>query len=1014
MEARRRQASASTSTSLSHEERSLAHGKGSGSVTPKRDDEDEGAPRRTRGRNPLPPTNGPLFPPLPPKQSKNSPKYSPKAPSRSPAGRTPRLASSSALSSAIDDDEPASNVESDALRRDGRRASPTKPNVPPSASSLTPPPGDGDEMDVDTNGNTASEPPLATTTTADDAGDDWDAYRRSRGVRSFSGAKPAAPVKIEPVDADAVQPPVVEPSNDDGAAVVDEAISDAPADPDTVVDVEEPSADGEASAEAEAAEEGAPAASAETTEQAQARARRRRGEDQLLLDDHLLPKELRVHAAIPPRREKAPSAKRSEPVEPPPEPKQEEAAPEEDAADDAADEEEDDEDDDSKEEITRCVCKNEEDADVMMIQCDKCNVWQHGGCVGIWGDDEAPDEYFCEECRPDLHTALRKWIRRSGRNAPFVAPTPSELQALHNSNDKNPPSQSKRWTDPDLMDPLPPKPAPRSHHRKETDSDAGRRSARGRDPPAPNGRDKSAISSKDGARDRRRPSNRRVSTDVSSMSPPPSGRGGVGPEPRKRSTMNSRDAAYEEALKASLEASRRELSGDPEKEESADDRKRRRPEDDDGEEAKKGKKKKEDEDESSEATAPTAPSKPKHPNQYTYRPKSGGIAQSPARRGTGTPQPTLPPPSHEHGTRRAGAIASSLASANYATSSISNLNWYLPDHLSAWSDLLPASTPTPLVVPTPRSLQFLPRSHFLNQRYGPFVEDRDEAGKLILPDDRALRETDSDAVNHREPPTRVRYPVKRITVSEMRKRVRNVLEYVGRVQIEETKRGDRAKQIGIPETLAPRPRLPPLSEERYGKGKGKYAPIPEPVEDADGDVSMTDAEPVARSPTPPPPTAAQLLEELTADLIAFQEAFHTGDFESLSFVTPARQPSADVPAAAASASSSAGSVAPSAAAEPEQAAEANGDAEIEAEAEAPADAGSMDGEEVPRELPQEDTPQAAAVDGDAEMADAEEPLPAAPAAEDKLLPPPPLAEEGQLLEEPSGETAIVSATEIVA
>jgi hypothetical protein len=27
----------------------------------------------------------------------------------------------------------------------------------------------------------------------------------------------------------------------------------------------------------------------------------------------------------------------------------------------------------------------------MMIQCDKCNVWQHGACVGIWGDDEAPD-----------------------------------------------------------------------------------------------------------------------------------------------------------------------------------------------------------------------------------------------------------------------------------------------------------------------------------------------------------------------------------------------------------------------------------------------------------------------------------------------------------------------------------------------------------------------------------------------------------------------------------------------
>jgi len=65
----------------------------------------------------------------------------------------------------------------------------------------------------------------------------------------------------------------------------------------------------------------------------------------------------------------------------------------------------------------------------MMIQCDDCNVWQHGPCMGIWADDEAPDgaskltltvltaEYYCEQCRPDLHGPLRKWIRSKGRNA---------------------------------------------------------------------------------------------------------------------------------------------------------------------------------------------------------------------------------------------------------------------------------------------------------------------------------------------------------------------------------------------------------------------------------------------------------------------------------------------------------------------------------------------------------------------------------------------------------------------
>ncbi|KAH9441552.1 hypothetical protein Pst134EA_032886 [Puccinia striiformis f. sp. tritici] len=33
--------------------------------------------------------------------------------------------------------------------------------------------------------------------------------------------------------------------------------------------------------------------------------------------------------------------------------------------------------------------------------CDKCSVWQHGPCVGLYA--EFPGDYFCEKCRPDLH-----------------------------------------------------------------------------------------------------------------------------------------------------------------------------------------------------------------------------------------------------------------------------------------------------------------------------------------------------------------------------------------------------------------------------------------------------------------------------------------------------------------------------------------------------------------------------------------------------------------------------------
>ena len=108
----------------------------------------------------------------------------------------------------------------------------------------------------------------------------------------------------------------------------------------------------------------------------------------------------------------------------------------------AVKDEEEDEDID-EEEVTRCVCGQteypgppvplterlkqqakdigvstpstvpHEEGGNMFIQCDICKVWQHGGCVGVLDDASAPDEYFCEECRRDLHkvgTALTGYV----------------------------------------------------------------------------------------------------------------------------------------------------------------------------------------------------------------------------------------------------------------------------------------------------------------------------------------------------------------------------------------------------------------------------------------------------------------------------------------------------------------------------------------------------------------------------------------------------------------------------
>lgn len=70
---------------------------------------------------------------------------------------------------------------------------------------------------------------------------------------------------------------------------------------------------------------------------------------------------------------------------------------------------------DDSEDVTRCLCGGslytDDGDDPMYIQCDTCLVWQHGGCVGIYDDSQAPETYFCELCRPDLH---RLSVRSNG------------------------------------------------------------------------------------------------------------------------------------------------------------------------------------------------------------------------------------------------------------------------------------------------------------------------------------------------------------------------------------------------------------------------------------------------------------------------------------------------------------------------------------------------------------------------------------------------------------------------
>lgn len=86
------------------------------------------------------------------------------------------------------------------------------------------------------------------------------------------------------------------------------------------------------------------------------------------------------------------------------------------------DNEEDEEEAEEEEEEgeTRCICGDLDPPDELglFIQCEQCGVWQHGYCVGITNDD-TPDKYWCEQCRPDLH---RLYVTDLGENRSIYKP----------------------------------------------------------------------------------------------------------------------------------------------------------------------------------------------------------------------------------------------------------------------------------------------------------------------------------------------------------------------------------------------------------------------------------------------------------------------------------------------------------------------------------------------------------------------------------------------------------------
>ncbi|PCH36073.1 hypothetical protein WOLCODRAFT_140211 [Wolfiporia cocos MD-104 SS10] len=480
------------------------------------------------------------------------------------------------------------------------------------------------------------------------------------------------------------------------------------------------------------------------------------------------------------------------------------------------------EDGEEEQGITRCICRDEEDSQgEFMAQCEMCSAWQHGQCMGFTDISELPNHYYCEQCRPDLYPDLLKKHAKRARQ--------SSTNSHHTTTAANHASRASRSHSP-------------THFTKPT---------------------------------------------------------------KRRNTMNSRDAMYEESLKAIMEESAAEAAaqgtpvstpaangtnaddGETEQEaENANKRKRKRSDDDAGT-AKRTRS-------ASIASDRTAANNLAGPRDAT--PLNGTVPVSkPA------PAPATTAKSGSSRNRRAAARktqaqdqvaaegdeASNTASSRKSTNNRSKVNtgndhgrraqastttgqgangsahtnasrayhnshayavsqqplftsWNLPDYLAHLEPMLPTDVPRPLEV----------------------------RGCGVDPSGReSLERTTERGV-------KVKWPSKRMSVGDMNKRVRALVEWVGREQASALERSRRREAI---EKV--------LKDVQAASGNAAVRTEDPPRENADAAVG--EGVPSAASPLPEKkpnpdissesgPTTMKMMEELMEELISFQERFGPG------------------------------------------------------------------------------------------------------------------------------------------
>ena len=529
-----------------------------------------------------------------------------------------------------------------------------------------------------------------------------------------------------------------------------------------------------------------------------------------------------------------------------------------------------------------------------MIQCDVCQNWQHCICMGLQTEDDCPDVYYCDQCRPELHIPLlrefgflpalkpnshsnnvpaRELDRAREAIAHMAAENTKRLRAKqeweareiahHFATYRRVGKAPKTVLDTDPMAlvhaGLLPKPGEAIEVPPGTTFIGGGA--------MPFALPQQTYIDQDGNQqivalqqhqqqqqsgaanmDRRQRSSSKQQHGQEELGP-----GGVPKSPKRRSTMNSRDSNYGwEAIPAHLLADGEEMSYEdaeaaatahaqayPAPPRSADrrggkDRKRKRErggshdeEDDDGGVSPGladdddgmaggisdgGKRRKMDdgdvEHHLSKSTGAagragsgksrgggsgtgSAASKAKHPNQYTYRRQqqaekaavaagNGGNALGLMNGGAGSSHTGSPSPTKRSGGARGGGNGASSAAGTPVPQTPAS-HWGLPDHLSHLAHLLPPMDQDHLQIQLPSTKGVTSK----NQANNP---EPPEGAASPLP---------FQMLELSENCSKIRFPGRRTTMGEMRKRIRAIGEYVTGAQFEAVDRDRRRKRLGL-------------------------------------------------------------------------------------------------------------------------------------------------------------------------------------------------------------------------